>query len=321
MNLLVTGCAGFIGFHTCKRILANKNVKIVGIDSLNNYYSVKIKKKRLKLLKKNKNFIFFKNNLKNEFLLKKIFIKYKIKYVIHLGAQAGVRYSVENPKSYLNNNLISFFNVLNLSKIYKIRHFIFASTSSVYGNPNKFPVRENFNTDHPLSFYAATKKSNEIMAYSYSNMFKLPSTAIRLFTVYGPDGRPDMALFKFTKKILNKEKIELFNNGNHTRDFSYIDDVVEYIARIIKKTPKDKIPFQIFYIGTGKPRKLIDYLKLIEKNLKVKSKVKNLPLQKGDMKKTHSNITKIKNKTNYTPKVNIEDGIKNFVEWYKECYK
>ena len=192
MNLLVTGCAGFIGFHTCKRILANKNVKIVGIDSLNNYYSVKIKKKRLKLLKKNKNFIFFKNNLKNEFLLKKIFIKYKIKYVIHLGAQAGVRYSVENPKSYLNNNLISFFNVLNLSKIYKIRHFIFASTSSVYGNPNKFPVRENFNTDHPLSFYAATKKSNEIMAYSYSNMFKLPSTAIRLFTVYGPDGRPDI---------------------------------------------------------------------------------------------------------------------------------
>ncbi len=319
MNIIITGCAGFIGFHTCKQLLNRKNIKIFGLDSLNKYYNIDLKKNRIKELKKNNNFTFYKSDLTDELFLEKLFTKNKIKYVIHLAAQAGVRYSLINPRSYLKNNLIAFFNIMNVSKLNRVKHFIFASTSSVYGNPNKFPVNENFLTDKPLSFYAATKKSNEVMAYSYSNMFKLPATSLRFFTVYGPNGRPDMALYKFTEKILNRKKIELFNNGNHIRDFSYIDDVVTYILLLLKKPSKEKIPFQIFNVGNGKPRKLVEYIKIIEKNLKIKSKTKNLPLQKGDMKKTHSDIKKIKNKTKYSPKTNIETGIKNFIDWYYKC--
>jgi UDP-glucuronate 4-epimerase len=238
-----------------------------------------------------------------------------------LAAQAGVRYSIKNPNSYFKNNLEVFFNILEVSRLYKINHLMFASTSSVYGESLNYPSKENSNTDKPLSFYAATKKSNEILAYTYSNIYKLPCTGLRFFTVYGPYGRPDMALYKFTKNILENKKIELFNNGNHTRDFTYIDDIVDGIFSIIKKPKKQKIPFNIFNIGNGNSKKLIDYVKLIEKNLDLKAKVKKLPIQLADIKKTHSDISNLNLYSGYKPKVNIEIGVKKFINWFKDYYK
>ena len=238
-----------------------------------------------------------------------------------MAAQAGVRYSIKNPKSYFKNNLEVFFNILEVSRLYKINHLMFASTSSVYGESLNYPSKENSNTDKPLSFYAATKKSNEILAYTYSNIYKLPCTGLRFFTVYGPYGRPDMALYKFTKNILENKKIELFNNGNHERDFTYIDDVINAIFSIINKPKKNKIPFNIFNIGNGNSKKLKDYVKCIELNLGLKAKIKKLPLQKGDIKKTHSDITKLNLYAGYNPKTSINLGIKKFIDWYKEYYK
>ena len=238
MKILVTGCAGFIGFHLSNYLLKN-NYDIIGIDNLNKYYDVNLKKNRLKLLKNYKNFQFIKFDLINKSKLDTIIKKYNIKYIIHLAAQAGVRYSLKNPKTYFKNNLEVFFNIIESSREKKIKHLIFASTSSVYGENKKFPSNEYDNTNNPISLYAATKKSNEILAYAYSSTYKLPSTALRFFTVYGPFGRPDMALFKFTKNILENKKIELYNNGYHSRDFTYIDDIVEGIVSVIKK-PKKK---------------------------------------------------------------------------------
>ena len=232
-----------------------------------------------------------------------------------------MRYSIKNPRSYLKSNLEGFFNILEISRHNKIDHLIYASTSSVYGNTKKFPVSENDETDHPLSFYAATKKSNEVMAHSYSYIYKLPSTGVRFFTVYGPYGRPDMALFKFTKNIIKKLPIELFNNGNHFRDFTYVDDIVDGVYSLLKKQSKKSTPYQIFNIGNGNPKKLVDYLKHIENNLNQVSKIKKLPLQIGDIVKTHSNIKKLKKYTRYNPKININIGIAKFIEWYKDYYK
>ena len=247
--------------------------------------------------------------------------KNKINIIIHLAAQAGVRYSIKYPRTYFKSNLEGFFNILEISKDNKIKHLIFASTSSVYGDSKKFPLNENDRTDQPLSFYAATKKSNEVMAHSYSHIYKLPCTGVRFFTVYGPFGRPDMALFKFTKNIINNHSIELFNNGKHLRDFTYVDDIVDGIYSLIKKQSKKTIPYEIFNIGNGTPKKLLDYLKYIEKNLKKKSKTKRLPLQVGDVVKTHSNINKLKKYTGYRPKTNIKIGMEKFIEWYKDYYK
>jgi len=320
MKILVTGCAGFIGFHLCNFLL-KKNIKVIGIDNINDYYDTGLKKNRLKILRDNKNFLFSKFDLINKKKLNLIVKKNSIKIIIHLAAQAGVRYSIKNPNSYFKNNLEVFFNILEISRVYKINHLIFASTSSVYGENLNYPSEENFNTDEPLSFYAATKKSNEILAYSYSNIFNLPCTGLRFFTVYGPYGRPDMALFKFTKNILENKKIELFNNGNHARDFTYIDDVINGIFLIINKPKKNYKPFNILNIGNGNSRKLKEYIKLIEQNLGLKAKIKKLPLQKADIKKTHSDITKFNLYTGYKPKVSIEVGIKKFIDWYKEYYK
>ena len=321
MKILITGSAGFIGYHLAKYLLKDKKHKIFGLDSLNSYYSLSLKKNRLKELLKFKNFKFFKINLKNKTKTTPLFEKNKFDIVIHLAAQAGVRYSVQNPQSYLDNNIISFFNILDLARKFKIKHFIFASTSSVYGDQPKFPTHENCNTDKPLSFYAATKKSNEVLAHSYSNIFKLPCTGLRFFTVYGPYGRPDMALFKFTKNILKNRKIELFNSGNHDRDFTYIDDICEFIVRILNKPLNDKIPFNVINLGNGKSRKLKDYISNLEKSLGKKSIKINLKLQKGDILKTHADIKKIAKKTKYKPKTKIEDGITKFVDWYKSYYK
>jgi Nucleoside-diphosphate-sugar epimerases len=296
MNILVTGSAGFIGYHLSNKIL-NSNITLVGIDNLNNYYDINLKKDRIKILKKNKKFKFYKIDLCDYNKLNNIIKRHKINYIIHLAAQAGVRFSIKNPKKYFKSNLEGFFNILEVSRHNKIKHLIYASTSSVYGNTNKFPLNESDKTDYPLSFYAATKKSNEVMAHSYSYIYKLPSTGVRFFTVYGPFGRPDMALFKFTKNIINNVSIELFNNGKHYRDFTYVDDIVDGVFSLIKKQSKKSIPYQIFNIGNGNPKKLIDYLNYIENELNNIEKVKKLPLQIGDVLKTHSSIKKLKNFT------------------------
>ena len=324
MSILVTGCAGFIGFHFCSLFLIkNKksNKLIYGIDNLNTYYDVKLKKTRLSILKKNKKFIFKKLDITDRNKLDYFIKKNSIKVIIHLAAQAGVRYSIKNPKAYLDSNLIGFFNILESSRKNKIKHLIFASTSSVYGYSNTFPLIENQNTDKPMSFYAATKKSNEVMAYSYSNLYKLPCTGLRFFTVYGPYGRPDMALFKFTKSIINKKNVELFNKGKHVRDFTYIDDVTESIFKLLTKPSKHNIPYNIFNIGNSKPEKLLYFLKEIENNLKIKSKTINKKLQKGDVYKTHANIDKLVKKIKYKPKIELKLGIKQYIEWYKNYYK
>ena len=320
MTILITGSAGFIGYHVSKKLL-NLNYKIIGLDNINNYYDIKLKKKRLINLKKNKKFSFNKIDLCNYNKLNNLIKKNRIKIIVHLAAQAGVRNSIKNPKNYFKSNLEGFFNILEVSRNNRIKHLIFASTSSVYGENNKFPLNENDKTDHPLSFYAATKKSNEVMAHSYSHIYKLPCTGVRFFTVYGPFGRPDMALYKFTNNIVKNKLIDLFNYGNHQRDFTYIDDVVDGVVSLIKKFPKKNTPYEIFNIGNGKSKKLIDYLKFIEKYLLKNAKIRKLPLQNGDIIKTHSNIKKLKNFTNYKPKTDIDLGISKFIEWFKDYHK
>jgi UDP-glucuronate 4-epimerase len=320
MHILVTGVAGFIGFHFTNQILKKKKIKIIGIDNINSYYDVDLKIDRLKILKKNKNFKFFKIDIKNK---KKLYslLNYKFDYILHLAAQAGVRYSITNPTTYFNNNIKGFFNILEFSREKKIKHLVYASTSSVYGNNANFPLKETLSTSKPLSLYAASKKTNEILAYSYSNIYKIPTTGLRFFTVYGPYGRPDMALFKFTKLIIEKKNIELFNHGDHSRDFTFVDDIVSGIISIINKPSKNIIPYNLFNIAGGKKTSLKKYLNIIEDSLNLKAKIKNLPLQKGDVKITHGSINKIKSYSNYSPKFNIEKGISIFLEWYKKYYK
>ena len=320
-NILITGCAGFIGFHLSLALLKNKNFKVYGIDNLNNYYDQKLKKDRLKILKKNKGFNFYKIDIEDE---KRIFSNFKNKkyhYVVHLAAQAGVRHSITTPKPYLQTNILGFFNVINAARIFKVDHFLYASTSSVYGDSKNFPLRENFDTSKPNSFYAATKKSNEIIAYSYSHIYNLKTTGLRFFTVYGPYGRPDMALFKFTKGITENKKIELFNNGRHIRDFTYIDDVVDSIIKLIKPKIKNSNNFEILNIGSGNPQRLMVFLKAIEKSLNKKSKKVFKKFQMGDVYKTHASVAKLDKTINYRPKFTIMRGIDEFVDWYKRYFK
>ena len=320
MNILVTGSAGFIGFHLCFYILSkkNKNINLIGVDNINNYYDVDLKKKRLIILKKFKKFVFHKTNITNYNNLDKIYRKYQITHVINLAAQAGVRYSIDNAKAYFDSNLHGFFNILEISKKYKIKHLITASTSSVYGNKSSFPIKEEDNTNKPLSFYAATKKSNEIMAFSYSNIYKLPITCLRFFTVYGPYGRPDMFLYKYVEAAQLSKTIKLYNSGNHIRDFTYVEDVIKSIYLLIKKYPNRKENYQILNIGNGKPILLKEFIKEINKNLRKKPKTKNSKLQKGDVFKTHASINKLKNLIKFKPNTNHKKGIKNFVDWYEK---
>jgi len=321
MKILITGCAGFIGYHLCKSLISNKNNIVYGIDNLNNYYDVNLKKKRLANLKKYKNFIFYKKDIKKYKVIEKIYLKNKFKYVVHLAAQAGVRYSIKNPKLYLKNNIDGFFNILDLSKNSKVKHFLFASSSSVYGNNKSFPLSEKLNTDKPLSFYSSTKKSNEVMAHSYSNIYKMPCTALRFFTVYGPYGRPDMSLFKFTDLIQTSKKIELYNSGDHERDFTYIDDCINILVKIIKKPVKRKIPFNIINVGSGKPKKLLYFLSLIEKKLNKKAKIIYRSLQKGDVHKTHASTRRLRKFINIRKSTPLEKGIINFINWYSKFKK
>ncbi len=321
MKILVTGCAGFIGYSLCYKLLKNKKNIIFGIDNVNNYYDVELKKNRLKKLKKNKNFFFKKIDICNNSKLSEIFKKNKFHTVVNLAAQAGVRNSIDNPEIYFEYNLIGFFNIIECSRSFKVNHLIYASTSSVYGNATKFPLKENNNTDHPQSFYAATKKCNEVIAYSYSQIYNLKTTGLRFFTVYGPFGRPDMALFKFVEKLSKSKKIDLYNNGNHYRDFTYIDDVIGYVEKLIFLQDSNG-KYNIYNICTGKTIYLKNFLNEIIKNLKLKKpKINKLKLQTGDVKKTHGSNKEITKFTNFKPRTNIKEGIKNFINWYADYNK
>ena len=329
MKILVTGNAGFVGFHVCQKLLERGDI-VVGLDNLNHYYDIDLKKSRLKILKKiaaktKKKYFFFKIDISDREKIKKIFMKHKFDRVIHLAAQAGVRYSLENPEVYIKSNQVGFFNVIDLACKFKVPHFVYASSSSVYGDNPKMPFQEQSNTDHPRQIYAATKKSNELMAYSYSSLYGLKTTGLRYFTIYGPWGRPDMALFKFTKNILRKKKITVFNKGNHKRDFTYIDDAVNLTLLAsdrISHFSKKKTPFKIFNIGSNSPIKLNKFISIIEKILKIKARKKMFNLQKGDMISTYSNSSKIFKKFNYFIKSNHYNNIAKFIYWYRDyCSK
>ncbi len=328
-NILVTGCAGFIGMHISEKLL-KKNYKVIGIDNLNNYYDVKIKKSRLNILKKYKNFFFFKNDLRNKKIIEKIYSKKRFNIILHLAAQAGVRYSIKDPKNYLENNIDVFLNILEFAKNKKIKHLLYASSSSVYGINKKQPFSEKDNVNHPISMYAVTKRTNELMAHAYSNLYNIPTTGIRFFTVYGPYGRPDMALFKFTKNILLKKKILLFNKGNMYRDFTYIDDTIDALFKLIQKKPNIKknnnkkilsidtsnCNFRLINIGNNKKTKLLDFLRILENNLNTKAIVKYDKIQMGDVKSTVTSNKNLKKIITMKEATNHKIGIKKFVEWF-----
>ena len=332
MNIFITGSSGFIGFHLVKKLL-DKGHKIHGFDSMNNYYDIKLKKSRLKILKSYKNFSFTKGLLENQKILSKSILKFKPKIIIHLAAQAGVRYSIERPRVYLDSNVIGTYNVIELAKKVAVKHLLIASSSSVYGANKKLPFREIDKTETQLSIYAATKKSTECIAHSFSTIWKVPTTLLRLFTVYGPWGRPDMALFKFTKGILNKKKIDIYNNGKMYRDFTYIDDIVNAIYLLINKAPNLKqlgkirndslstvAPFRILNIGNTNKVFLQSFINELEKQIGIKAIKNYMPMQKGDVKMTLSDTTLLKKITGYNPKTNYKIGIKKFLKWYLKYY-
>ncbi len=322
MNILITGGLGFIGFSLCKKLLENKKYQVHSIDNINKYYDFGLKKLRKKeLLKQNNKFYFYKQDILNYDFLKKIFKKHKYDYVIHLAAQAGVRKSISDPTIYLNSNIVGFYNVLKICNEENVKHFLFASSSSVYGKSKKFPLSETDITDTPESFYAATKKSNEILGHSFSEIYKIPITALRFFTVYGEYGRPDMAPFKFTKNIANGQEIDLYNGGDHYRDFTYIDDVTEAIIKLIPKVPNDKkLPFRIINIGSGKTIKISKFVKLIEKKVSKKAKINHLPMQTGDVHKTQANVQKLTRIIKKKKFTSIEQGMSKFIDWYLNIY-
>ena len=323
MKILITGCAGFIGFHTAIKVL-KKNYTVIGIDNLNHYYDVNLKKDRLKILKKYSNFIFVKVNIENKFKVESIFKKFKPNKIIHLAAQAGVRYSLTNPHAYINTNIVGFMNILDNAKKIRCKHLVYASSSSVYGGLKKYPFKEDFKIDTPISMYAATKKSNELMAHVYSHLYKLPTTGLRFFTVYGPYGRPDMSLFLFVKAILNKKKINVFNYGKMKRDFTYIDDIVDGTVKVLSKPPRGtskSIPYRILNIGNNNPVNLENFIENIEKKLNIKAFRNNMPIQKGDIPVSFASIDSIKKLTGYKPKTSIKTGISNFIKWFKKYNK
>ena len=336
-NILVTGCAGFIGYHVAYKLI-EKKFNVIGIDNLNNYYDKKLKLSRIrelkKISKKKNNYKFFKLDICDKKDIKKIFKKYKFKIVLHFAAQAGIRFSLKEPAQYIKSNLSGFFNVLDLCKEFKILHFIYASSSSVYGSNKSFPFREINSVNHPLQLYAATKRSNELMAHSYSSLYNLPTTGLRFFTVYGPFGRPDMALYKFVKNIFSNKQIQIYNNGKHTRDFTYIDDAVNAVLKVLINIPKrnkskfkesdpseSSAPFRIINIGSNKPVNLITCIKLIEKIIGKKAKKKFMPAQKGDVMKTHSDPKKAKKILDYKSNTSFKEGLRNFINWFKIYYK
>ena len=345
MTYFVTGAAGFIGYFLSKRLL-NEGGEVVALDSLNEYYSQELKQERLNVLSKNRKFTFFKGMLEDAQLLEHIFEKYKVDIVINLAAQAGVRYSLENPRSYVDSNVVGFLNILQVCRKYEVKHLLFASSSSVYGLSSNTPYKEDAQCDCPISLYAATKKANELMAYSYSHLYQIPSTGMRFFTVYGPFGRPDMAYFKFAEKIMRGEQISVFNNGKLYRDFTYIDDVVEAIIRLIPLPPSketlpnssdnpssnattsfDELPsnvnpyFEVYNIGNEHPVLLTEFIEILEKKLKCKAIKKLVPMQKGDVYITSACSEKLFNKIGWKPFTPLEEGLGKFATLFLKYKK
>ena len=339
MSILVTGSAGFIGFHLSKRLL-KLGEEVIGFDNLNNYYDIKLKLARndyLENLASNKSYKynFFKGDIENKEKLEDIFNKFNIDIVVNLAAQAGVRYSIKNPSAYINSNISGFGNILEMCRKNTVSHLVYASSSSVYGGNKKIPFSEKDNVDHPISIYAATKKANELMAHTYSNLYNLPTTGLRFFTVYGPWGRPDMALFLFTKLILENKPIRIFNNGNMTRDFTYIDDIIESLIRVIKKVPESNrafnynspksdsswAPYRIFNIGNSQPTPLMEFINEIEKNLGIEAKKDFCEMQPGDVSCTAADTSEIEKWINFKPNTSINKGISEFINWYRYFYK
>ncbi|QZO10343.1 NAD-dependent epimerase [Enterococcus raffinosus] len=331
MKLLITGAAGFIGARLA--MLLKEDIEIVGIDNLNNYYDVSIKEERLKLLKNKNNFHFIKMDLVDKENILNLCKKEKFDVIVHLGAQAGVRYSIENPYAYIDSNIMGMMNILEGARQNHIKHLIYASSSSVYGGNKKIPFSTNDNVDHPVSLYAATKKSNELMAHTYSNLYKIPTTGLRFFTVYGPMGRPDMAYFGFTNKIVRNEPIDVYNNGDMMRDFTYVDDIVQGIIRLINKPPKENskwtesqlseswAPYKIYNIGNNSPVKLLSFIEILEKHLGMQAQKNFKPMQSGDVKKTYADVSDLERDIGFKPQTSLDEGLKKFVKWYKDYYK
>ncbi|WP_459479403.1 NAD-dependent epimerase/dehydratase family protein [Clostridium saccharoperbutylacetonicum] len=318
---LITGAAGFIGFHLSKQLL-ECGAKVIGYDNINAYYDVNLKYSRLGILKKYDNFKFYKANLEDKEVLINVFEEYKPNVVINLAAQAGVRYSIENPDVYIQSNIVGFANILECCRQYKIEHLLYASSSSVYGQNKKIPFSTEDTVDHPISLYAATKKSNELMAHTYSHLFDIPTTGLRFFTVYGEYGRPDMAYFGFTNKIIKGQPIQVFNNGDMKRDFTYIDDIIDGIIKLINgsKALELKPPYKIYNIGNNQPEKLMDFIETLEKYLGIKGEKQYLPMQAGDVPITYADVDELIKDVDFKPNTSIDKGLERFILWYKEYY-
>lgn len=333
MKILITGSSGFIGYHLSKR-LCEEGFDVIGIDNHNDYYDVKLKEERFNKLKVKSNFTFYKIDISNKEDLDNIFYKETPNIVVNLAAQAGVRYSIEKPYSYVESNLVGFMNILESCRNYPVDHLLYASSSSVYGGNKKVPFSTNDNVDHPVSLYAATKKSNELLAHSYSHLYNIPTTGLRFFTVYGPLGRPDMAYFSFTKNIFEEKEIKVFNEGKMRRDFTYIDDIVESVFRLIKQVPRTNknwneedgisssfAPYKVFNIGNSEPETLMDFIKIIEDKVGKKANKKFVGMQDGDVKQTYADTSDLEKTIDFKPQTSLESGIELFVNWYREYYK
>ena len=338
MKILVTGAAGFIGAFLCKQLLETTNNDIVGLDNLNDYYDVSLKETRLNMLKPFDKFTFIKGDISDKTFIDKLFNEYKFDIVVNLAAQAGVRYSISNPDVYIQSNLIGFYNILEACRHNPVKHLVYASSSSVYGSNTKVPYSTDDKVDNPVSLYAATKKSNELLAHAYSKLYNIPTTGLRFFTVYGPMGRPDMAYFSFTNKLIRGETIEIFNYGNCKRDFTYVDDIVEGVIRVMNKAPERKDgedglpipPYKIYNIGNNNPENLLDFVQILSEELvragilpqdfDFESHKKLVPMQKGDVPITYADTSDLEKDFGYKPSTSLRDGLRRFAEWYKKFY-
>lgn len=338
-TILITGAAGFIGWCLAKRVCAeNPSAKVIGFDSVNDYYDVRLKEYRLKDLEQYDNFEFIRGNLADKVAVNEVFEKYHPEIVVNLAAQAGVRYSIEHPDAYIESNIVGFYNILEACRHYPVEHLVYASSSSVYGGNKKVPFSTDDKVDNPVSLYAATKKSNELLAHAYSKLYNIPSTGLRFFTVYGPAGRPDMAYFGFTNKLINGEKIQIFNFGNCKRDFTYVDDIVEGVMRVMAKAPERKTgedglplaPYKVYNIGNSNPENLLDFVKILQEEL-VRAGVlpedydfeahkELVPMQPGDVPITYADTSDLERDFGFKPTTSLREGLRKFAEWYKEFY-